>query len=122
MRSTGVVTCPHVSGTRGQDKECHDLHPIGRCYCSDCAGLGKGKEEDDLVAAELGLRSANDFSEVQEKYKDKIKEALGEVGVLAKLPLFRSPKAYNWQFQPVRIQYSLLNGLLAKSNAVQAHF
>lgn len=40
------------------------------------AGARSGKDEDDLIAQELGLESASDMGSTQEEYKDKIKEKL----------------------------------------------
>ncbi len=45
------------------------------------AGLKAGVDEDDLVAFELGLADASQMTNVQERYKDRIKKKLQEVVV-----------------------------------------
>lgn len=43
------------------------------------AGIRQGIDEDDLIAAQLGKAKAEQLSDVQQKYKDKIKQRLAEV-------------------------------------------
>lgn len=43
------------------------------------AGIREGIDEDDLVAVQLGKAKAAQLSEVQQKYKDKVKQKLAEV-------------------------------------------
>ena len=42
-------------------------------------GVRKGVDEDDLVALQLGKTRAEELSNVQQKYKDKLKQKLAEV-------------------------------------------
>lgn len=46
-----------------------------------CVGTGvrKGIDEDDLVALQLGKTRAEELTNVQQKYKDKLKQRLAEV-------------------------------------------
>ena len=43
------------------------------------AGVRQGIDEDDLVALQLGKAKADQLSEVQKKYRDKLKQKLAEV-------------------------------------------
>lgn len=54
------------------------------------AGLKEGIGEDDLVAYEMGLADASQMSNVQEKYKDRIKQKLKEVCLTVQLYLILS--------------------------------
>lgn len=53
----------------------HIIYLTGR----SSAGIREGIDEDDLVAVQLGKAKAAQLSEVQQKYKDKVKQKLAEV-------------------------------------------
>lgn len=61
----------------------HMLHEQRRRVTdfSHCTGTGvrKGIDEDDLVALQLGKTRAEELTNVQQKYKDKLKQRLAEV-------------------------------------------
>ena len=46
------------------------------------AGLKEGFDEDDLVAKELGKDKIEQLTDVQQKYKDKIKARLAQVSLV----------------------------------------
>lgn len=46
------------------------------------AGLKEGIDEDDLVAKELGKDKVEQLTDVQQKYKDKIKARLAQVSMV----------------------------------------
>ena len=46
------------------------------------AGLKEGIDEDDLVAKELGKDKIEQLTDVQQKYKDKIKARLAQVSLV----------------------------------------
>ena len=54
--------------------------------CHSCVillpGVRQGIDEDDLVALQLGKAKADQLSEVQKKYRDKLKQKLAEVNAL----------------------------------------
>ncbi|CAL8463999.1 g3534 [Coccomyxa elongata] len=56
--------------------------PEGPCP-NFAEGLREGIDEDDLVAQELGLENASQLTNVQERYKDKIKQKLQEQAAAA---------------------------------------
>ena len=43
------------------------------------SGVRKGIDEDDLVALQLGKTRSEELTQVQQKYKDKLKQKLAEV-------------------------------------------
>ena len=43
------------------------------------AGIRQGIDEDDLVAVQLGKAKAAQLTDVQQKYKDRLKEKLAQV-------------------------------------------
>ena len=66
------------------------MHACGQCQRSThsilgsacAAGLKEGIEEDDLVAKELGKDKVEELTDVQQKYKDKIKARLAQVSLM----------------------------------------
>lgn len=54
-------------------------------------GIRQGIDEDDLVAVQLGKAKAAQLTDVQQKYKDRLKEKLAQVLVDAMSHIFVVP-------------------------------
>ena len=54
--------------------------------------MRKGIDEDDLVALQLGKTRAEELTNVQQKYKEKLKQRLAEVQQKKKARIVIPPK------------------------------
>ncbi len=69
--------------------QAHAFHFASAGLFAMCfAGVkGKGLDPDEAIAKQLGLGKASDMSELQEKYKDKMKDRLADVRSEDEFPL-----------------------------------
>lgn len=88
--------------------------PVGLCLATQggsrklsqaardyAAGVRKGIDEDDLVALQLGKTRAEELTNVQQKYKDKLKQRLAEEAELQR----KEQAAKNKQFSLGKLAY-----------------